>query len=203
MIVKNKLNNNLVCAHCGEDCPDDSYKIGIKLFCCAGCKTVYELLNENNLSNYYTLMDTPGVSLKELNSKKFNFLDDGDVVEKLLDFKDEKLSVASFDIPQIHCSSCIWLLENLYKLNPAISVSRVNFLKKNVEVHFSHKKISLRQVVELLSSIGYEPSIQIDSIGGIKNTISKSLFYKMGIAAFCFGNIMLLSFPEYLGIDSH
>lgn len=202
MIVKNKLNNNLVCAHCGEDCPDDSYKIGIKLFCCAGCKTVYELLNENNLSNYYTLMDTPGITLKELSSKKFDFLDDEDVITKLLDFKDDKISAVTFDIPQIHCSSCIWLLENLYKLNPAINVSRVNFLKKNVELHFTHKKISLRQVVELLSSIGYEPSIQLDSIGGLKNTVSKILYYKIGIAAFCFGNIMLLSLPEYLGIGA-
>jgi Cu+-exporting ATPase len=32
--------------------------------------------------------------------------------------------------------------------------------------------------------------------------ISNGKIYRLGIAGFCFANIMLLSFPEYLGIDS-
>lgn len=28
------------------------------------------------------------------------------------------------------------------------------------------------------------------------------MVYQLGIAGFCFGNIMLMSFPEYLGIDA-
>ena len=64
---------NYKCFHCGEDCPEDSYNLNDKYFCCAGCKTVYELLNENNLSNYYTIMDMPGVSLKDTHQKDLIF----------------------------------------------------------------------------------------------------------------------------------
>lgn len=194
---------NLKCFHCGEDCPDDSYSIGDKYFCCAGCKTVYELLNENNLSNYYTIMDTPGVSFKGAQSKKFDFLEDAEIIASLADFRNDEITVVNLNIPQMHCSSCIWLLENLYKINPAVNSSRVNFLKKEIEVKFYHNKISLRELVELLSSIGYEPVIQLDSIEKKKTKLNKNLYYKIGIAAFCFGNIMLLSFPEYFSIDIH
>ena len=194
---------NLKCFHCGEVCPDNSYHAGDKYFCCAGCKTVYELLNENNLSNYYTIMDMPGVSLKGVQSKRFDFLEDLEVIEKLADFKNDELMIVTFYIPQMHCSSCIWLLENLYKLNPGVNSSKVDFLKKQIEVKFFHKKISLRELVELLASTGYEPVIQLDSIEKKKAKLNKKLYYKIGIAGFCFGNIMLLSFPEYLSIDVH
>ena len=194
---------NLKCFHCGEVCPDNSYHAGDKYFCCAGCKTVYELLNENNLSNYYTIMDMPGVSLKGVQSKRFDFLEDLEVIEKLADFKNDELMIVTFYIPQMHCSSCIWLLENLYKLNHGVNSSKVDFLKKQIEVKFFHKKISLRELVELLTSTGYEPVIQLDSVEKKKAKLNKKLYYKIGIAGFCFGNIMLLSFPEYLSIDVH
>ena len=36
--------HDLVCFHCGDDCRDDSISIGDRIFCCNGCKTVYEIL---------------------------------------------------------------------------------------------------------------------------------------------------------------
>ena len=203
MSISNLGVENKKCSHCSEACSDNSYLIGSKFFCCAGCKTVYELLNEKNLSNYYTIMNTPGISFKEIRSKRFDFLDDEEVIENITDFRNDELTVVNFFIPQMHCSSCIWLLENLYKLNQGISTSKVNFLKKEIEIKFFHKKITLRELVETLASIGYEPVLQLDSIEKKKTKLNKKLYYKIGIAAFCFGNIMLLSFPEYLSIDIH
>ncbi len=133
--------------------------------------------------------------------RKFDYLDDTDTIQKLIDFKNETISSVTFYIPQMHCSSCIWLLENLYKLNPGVSQSNVNFLKKEISVKYFHSKLSLRELVQLLASIGYEPLIQLDSTEEKKDVHRKHLYYKIGIAAFCFGNIMLLSFPEYLSID--
>jgi len=102
----------------------------------------------------------------------------------------------------MHCSSCIWLLENLSKLNSAILDSRVDFLKKNLNIRFATNESSLKSIVALLASIGYEPSLNIESTEKEnKPSVNKKLYSKIGIAAFCFGNIMLLSFPEYLSID--
>ncbi|MBI9072826.1 MAG: heavy metal translocating P-type ATPase metal-binding domain-containing protein [Melioribacteraceae bacterium] len=196
--------NKISCFHCGEDCADKSIAIGEKYFCCNGCKTVFELLSDNNLCNYYQIEDTPGISqLKPIVKNKFEYLDDEDLIKELIEFTDGKITKITFYMPQIHCSSCIWLLENLYNLSPGVKFSQVNFLKKEVTVKYSNSETTLRKVVELLASIGYEPLLNLD-----KNKESvitnKSLYYKIGVAGFSFGNIMLLSFPEYLsfsGVD--
>ncbi|MCP3931333.1 MAG: HAD-IC family P-type ATPase [Bacteroidetes bacterium] len=192
----------LTCYHCGEQCSDDHIAIEEKLFCCEGCKMVFEILNENELCKYYDLDEKAGVSLKGKRQKQYAYLDDPEIQEKLLNFTDGTLSKVSFHLPQIHCASCIWLLENLYKLNEGVSASTVNFLKKEVHISYLEEETSLRDIVELLDSIGYSPAISFSNLDETpKKLVDRSFYYKLGIAAFSFGNIMLLSFPEYLGLD--
>ncbi len=194
--------SEIFCYHCGDLCKDSAISIDEKYFCCSGCKTVYEILNQNQLCTYYNIDQSPGVSPTKFHSSKFDYLDDINTNEKLLEFKDDKISKVTFYIPQMHCSSCIWLLENLYKLNPNIIHSSVDFLRKELTLRFNHNNILLKEVVILIASIGYEPQINLESVE--KKSTQKSnkiLYYKIGIAGFCFGNIMLLSFPEYLSID--
>lgn len=193
---------SLICYHCGQDCPDDSIHIDEKYFCCNGCKTVYEILNQNQLCNYYNFENNPGISPATVSDKKYDYLDESDVIDKLIDFRDDKVTSLTFYIPQMHCSSCIWLLENLYKLNSAVLLSKVNFVRKELTVRYSHEKLTLKELVKLLASIGYEPQISLDSVESKKNQHpEKHLYYKIGIAGFAFGNIMLFSFPEYFSID--
>ena len=188
------------CYHCGNDCDINPIYKDDKPFCCNGCKTVYEILNENDLACYYDFEQSPGKIPEEIKGK-FNYLDDDKIVEKLYDFVDNEISVISFYIPHIHCSSCIWVLENLDRLNKSIISSQVNFPKKEVRITFNNKHVQLKQIVEILSSIGYEPFISLDDTSTTKNKVDRSLIYKVGVAGFAFGNIMLLSFPEYFQSD--
>lgn len=202
-MLKTSEHSSINCYHCGEDCIDNRIIFDKKQFCCEGCKTVYEILNQNDLCNYYNLENTPGITPPKNLSKKYEYLESPSLIEELLDFKDENTSVVKFYLPQIHCSSCIWLLENLYKLNKDITSSRVNFLKKEIKIVFLHNNLSLRQLVELLASIGYEPNINLNDLSNAKKKpIDRSLIFKLGIAGFCFGNIMLISLPEYFGLNS-
>lgn len=190
------------CYHCGEDCLEETLVFDSKSFCCVGCKSVYEILNQNDLCNYYELEKTPGISPPKNVSKKHEYLENQEIVEKLIDFKDDERMLVTFYLPQVHCSSCVWLLENLYKLNPHVFSSRINFLKKELKLSFNYHQLSLRQLVELLTSIGYEPEINFsDTSKDKKYKIDRSLVYKLGIAGFAFGNIMMLSLPEYFGLD--
>ena len=202
MTYSKEIKKNINCYHCGDICPDNSFTIDDKYFCCLGCKTVYELLNENKLCNYYNIDQNPGISPKNIYGNKFDFLDDIETIEKIVDFQNDKFSSVTFFVPQMHCSSCIWLLENLYNINENIVNSTVDFLKKQVNLKYLKNKITLKEVVQILTSIGYEPQLNLDSTNKkTENVSNKKLYYKIGIAAFCFGNIMLLSFPEYLSIN--
>lgn len=187
------------CFHCGEDCgPQPIYFEG-KSFCCNGCKSVFQILNKNKLYKYYEFEESPGLKdSAEKDSRKWAFLETEEIANELLEFDDGGISRINFFVPSIHCSSCIWLLENLQKLNEGIVLSKVNFPKKQVEVTFKKEFVSLRNVAALMDSIGYPPNISMDEESKKKNpSVNKQLLYKLGVAGFCFGNIMLLSFPEY------
>lgn len=139
-------------------------KFDEKSFCCEGCRLVYDVLRENGMCTYYRYNASPGISPASTYEGKFGYLDDPDVKQKLLAFDDGNLATVQFHIPKMHCSSCIWLLENLQRINPAVVRSRVQFLDKEVSLVFRQENLSLRGLVELLSFIGYEPRISLDDL---------------------------------------
>ena len=149
---------------------------------------------------YYDFQSAPGATPQDIQGK-YTFLDNQDIVSKLLEFEDGTTNIVSLYIPHIHCSSCIWILENLQKLDTGIGTSQVNFGEKKVRVNYNPEKTSLRKIVEMLSSIGYEPYISLENFDEGKKNVDRSLIYKIGVAFFCFGNIMLLSFPEYFEVN--
>ncbi len=170
-----------------------------KHFCCEGCKQVYLLLNENDLCVYYKFDENPGIKAKgKFVSDRFGYLDDEEIIKKLVQFSSPTQMNITFSLPQMHCSSCVFLLENLHRINENIIKSQTNFQRKEVFIVFNPQKISLRKVVELLAFIGYEPTISLkDAVVKKKTSFNKKRVYKIGIAGFCFSNIMMLSFPEY------
>ncbi|WMI64502.1 heavy metal translocating P-type ATPase metal-binding domain-containing protein [Aestuariibaculum sp. YM273] len=190
------------CFHCGDICESQTITFSDKTFCCNGCKTVYEIFSENDLTCYYDLQAAPGATPKDIEGK-YDFLTQENIIEKLTEFNDGKTQITTLYIPHIHCSSCIWILENLNKLNPGVSASQVNFGKKNVRVTYNSEITSLKEVVILLSSIGYEPYISLDDFKTGKAQVNRSLIYKLGIAGFAFGNVMFLSFPEYFEVGEY
>jgi Cu+-exporting ATPase len=188
------------CIHCGDSCGKYPVIWEEKAFCCHGCKTVYQLLNDKQLIKYYEIENQPGIRIDNKDfSNKYAYLDNEEIKSKLLEFSDGEYSKVLLYIPSIHCSSCIWLLENLNTLHKGIIQSMVNFVKKEVSITFKDQEISLRQIVELLVSIHYIPQItleQADSRKAQKN--NRKLIAKIGVAGFAFGNIMLLSMPHYV-----
>lgn len=191
------------CFHCGNEInKKDEVDFDEKKFCCTGCKTVYEIFSQNDLTCYYDFQASPGATTQDINGK-YEFLDDEKIIDKLLEFKEDTTHIVSLYIPHIHCSSCIWILENLQKLKEGISTSQVNFPEKKVRITFNQEQTSLKEIVYLLSSIGYEPYISLENFDEGKKKVDRSLIYKIGVAFFCFGNIMLLSFPEYFEVEEY
>ncbi|KAF9658416.1 heavy metal translocating P-type ATPase [Tenacibaculum mesophilum] len=190
------------CFHCGNECDTKTITKEDKFFCCNGCKTVYEIFSENDLTCYYDFQNNPGAIPEEIQGK-YDFLDNESIVDKLLEFNDGNVQVVNLYIPHIHCSSCIWVLENLHKLQEFVSSSQVNFPKKTVRITYNSEKTSLKEIVLLLSSIGYEPYISLEDYEVGKKKVDRSLIYKLGIAGFAFGNVMFLSFPEYFEVSEY
>lgn len=193
------------CYHCGQPCRSGEFTRRNHNFCCDGCAVVYELLEESGLGKYYELEKKPGISLRRLTGQDdYAFLDVPEIRDKILDFNDENTWRVTLEIPAIHCASCVWLLENMHRLEPGILLAHVNFQKKEVSYMADASRLTLRQLVERLHALGYAPRLSLDATDKRKTLASsedRTFLYRLAVAGFCFGNIMLLSFPEYLDLD--
>lgn len=190
------------CYHCGEPSDKTEIRFDDKVFCCNGCKTVYEIFSANDLSYYYDIEKAAGATPIDILGK-FDYLTNADIVKKLVVFDEEDIQVVNLLIPHIHCSSCIWVLENLNRLHPSVKSAQVDFPKKTVRITYATTNFSLKELVVLLAKIGYEPNISLEDYSKKKATVDRSLIYKLGVAGFAFGNVMLLSFPEYFEVQEY
>ncbi|MCO5261097.1 MAG: heavy metal translocating P-type ATPase metal-binding domain-containing protein [Crocinitomicaceae bacterium] len=195
------MANNPSCDHCGDEIiGKQQYTYNDKSFCCNGCMTVYQLLTDNQLGAFYNFEDKSGVRPQHIQKHKYDFLEVPEIKAKFVDFEDDNYIKITLFLPEIHCSSCIYLLENLPKILPAITSCQVAFVQREALITFRKKELKLSELAYFLNKIGYAPNF------GNRNEQSKKIdkifLYKLGIAAFAFGSIMLWSFPEYLGIDT-
>lgn len=163
---------------------------------------VYSILSENKMDRFYELDPQAGQQVGDgPETGAYDFLADPEVRRRLIDFTDGTTTHVTFSLPQIHCMACVWLLERLYKLRDGIGPSEVNFTRKTLKIPFDENKISLVELAGLLAQIGYEPDFKLGSLqdkagdGGRRRA-----WVQLGVAGFAFGNIMLLSFPGYLGV---
>jgi len=203
MMGKLLAEDRAVCFHCGDACSQDHVRFEDKDFCCHGCKSVFELLSSCDLEGYYTYAENPGIkTLKAPSLEAYGYLDDEGIQNKVLSFKSERLAKVVFKLPAMHCAGCIWLLENFKKLVPGVIDSRVNFVKRQALFSYDPQIVSLRHLAEQLAGIGYEPDLSLfDTAEKKPKKRSNRQVIQIGVAGFCFGNIMLLSFPEYLSAE--
>ena len=145
------------CYHCGDVLPRPSILLDQKEFCCQGCANVYSLLNSNSLKDFYQFEKTPGIKPNRGHSDKFQFLDIPEIRARYIQYEDEKIARVKLSLPSIHCSSCIYLLENLSKINGNVLTSQVHFAKKEAIIVFDRNSITLSEIANLLQFIGYEP----------------------------------------------
>lgn len=130
---------------------------------------------------------------------EYAFLENDDIRQQVMDFSDGNVGVVRLFLPAIHCSACLWLLERLHKLHPGVISVRVEFSKRMAHIRFYEDKMSLRELAELLDKIGYPPHIRLsDGEDEVKSNVDRRLIFQFGVAAFAFGNIMLMALPEYL-----
>lgn len=202
-MVAPPVKTQTTCYHCGQPVGATGVHDGEHSFCCEGCHTVYNLLEKSGLCAYYNYADTPGTQEARQANRipELAYLEDPQLARQLVDYADETLGVVTFKIPGIHCTSCLWLLEQLHNLDDRVLASEVNLSEKTVHIRFRWDTLGLRGLVELLHRIGYPPILETtakDTESARRSPAARRLVSQIGMAGFALGNIMLLAFPDYL-----
>jgi Cu+-exporting ATPase len=191
---------NALCRHCGDPVLADRVETHSGLFCCVGCQAVFELLRQEGLDHYYLCAEAPGRSQRDAASQapdRFASLDDPDVAAAFLEFDDGRIARARLPVPALHCASCVWLLERLWRLHPGVVAAEVDLLRQSLRVTFRPDETTLRAVAERLAMLGYEPTITIEHAAAAVPAARRRLYRQLGVAGFAFGNIMIFSIPRY------
>ncbi|MDO5655100.1 MAG: heavy metal translocating P-type ATPase metal-binding domain-containing protein [Flavobacteriaceae bacterium] len=189
------------CYHCGQLCEEAVIELDQKYFCCNGCKTVYEILNQSQLTDFYELNKAPGIQPDAKAQAQFQFLDTPEIKEKIVDFDDDGTVVVTFHVPVIHCSSCVWVLESLHEIHPAITHASVQFTQRKVQITYKSDQLKLSELAQFMAKLGYKPVISLQSAEKTEKKADRKLLLQLAVAGFAFGNIMLFSLPEYIDGD--
>ncbi|MEN9969792.1 MAG: hypothetical protein RIR94_1999, partial [Bacteroidota bacterium] len=130
---------------------------------------------------------------------QYAFLDLPELRTRYITFENEQQVRVNLSLPAIHCSSCIYLLENLHKLEAKVLRVQVHFARKEAAIVFS-PGYALSELALLLNYIGYPPDFSKTKIGKIKQ--DRTFLFQLGTAGFAFGSIMLWSTPDYFGLGA-
>jgi Cu+-exporting ATPase len=186
-----------ICRHCGDRCGASPLITGAGAFCCAGCEAVFSLLQREGLDAFYACSTPPGVSQRGT-AASLACLDDPAIARRFLDADDGRIARATFSVPGMHCASCLWLIERLWKIDAGVVRADADVLRRIVRVTFKPDQTSIRRVAEALASIGYPPALDNEPHTGRMPPARRRLYVQLGIAGFAFGNAMLFSIPRYV-----
>ena len=194
------------CAHCGLVCPPGAPSEANHRFCCRGCQSVYSLLHREGLGEFYTLSPDAGVRPGPEDPKQFAFLDQPEIRAQYADFCDGRRLRATLRVPAIHCLACVWLLENLFRLELGFGASRVAFARRELAIEIDLDKLSFSRAATRLAELGYPPEFRLadleESTQPARTRLHRHEWLRLGVAGFAFGNTMLFSLAQYLGMDA-
>lgn len=191
------------CFHCGlptkNPITEDDHH-----FCCQGCKSVFSIIQDNDLEKYYSLKEEAGVSetAPVLETREnYEYFDEESFKQEYLKEEDGFLSLTLY-LEGVHCIACLWLIENLPQVFDDIVSVGLDF--DNSLASFKLKKNAhLSNIANGLSRLGYKPHPfkNNDELKELKTKEEREFLIRLGVAMACMGNILLFSISVYAGLE--
>lgn len=200
-------SHELVCTHCGGECVAPiKGKNEAEVFCCLGCQSVYEFLKDNGLSDsYYRLLgDGPrfGEAMPAiLPSSEYSYIDQSDFLSEYATELEDGKARMTFYIEGIHCLACLWLLEKIPDLLSGVKSAKLDLGPSHLSVVINVSEVSFSEVATLIAKLGHRPHPIKDESEAIelKKREDRATLVRIGLAAFCAGNIMVYNAGIYTG----
>ncbi|MBZ7930035.1 MULTISPECIES: heavy metal translocating P-type ATPase [Campylobacter] len=167
-----------------------------KFFCCKGCESVWKILHETGLDEFYERLGDR--SLKPVNLEFSNKNYDEFITQTKEGFSEIYLMIHG-----IECAACIWLNEKILIKQQGILELDINHLSHKARIVFDKESISLSQILNLIESIGYKASAYNPVKSSKKADLMKREFYsKLVVGIACVMNIMWIAVAKYAGFFS-
>jgi Cu2+-exporting ATPase len=189
------------CAHCGQPVthvePDAPHQ-----FCCAGCASVFAILDGSGLDDYYRKRDEVGAAGRAATvaGRAYAELDQPEFAKLYCRHLPEGRLGTELLLENVHCAACVWLVEKVATVVPGVTEARLDLSRGILRVSWDATAVSLSRIARFLDSIGYP----VHSLHGleaatVRKREDRRLLMKMGVAGACAGNAMLFAVALYCG----
>ncbi|MBT7766723.1 MAG: heavy metal translocating P-type ATPase [Bdellovibrionales bacterium] len=196
-----------LCAHCQLEVvvpsyltvADDNDQSKEIVFCCNGCRAVYQILHQEGMERYYQLKEAGG-GQAYVSADNYLFLDSEQFLEQSAPLNNQGERELSFYLQGVHCVACLWLIEQLPKVDNGVVLSQLNMGQGVVRVRISRDGL-FSKVATTLDRWGYRPFV-LSSEGQLEKLQKREDrqdLIRVGLAAGCAANIMLFAIAIYGG----
>jgi len=193
------------CDHCGLPVPaglvDESAR---EQFCCAGCRTVYEVIHGCQLERFYRIRDEASWDAEpaRVSGRRYDECDDA-AFQRTYGRLDAACPSIELLLEGVHCGACVWLIEKLPRIVPGVLEARLNLQRARVHVTWDPQRVRLSQICRALDSLGYAPHpARGAAVEDQRRREERRFLIRIAIAGAAAGNAMLLAFALYAGAYS-
>jgi len=144
------------CTHCGLPVPAGAYDpTAARQFCCAGCHTAFEILNEYGLGRYYAFSERRNEAVRS-SGRRFDEFDHPTFRELYVRALPDGLSEVELYLEGVHCASCVWLVERVPLIVSGVLRAELDVRRSLARVVWD-ASVPLSHVARSLDALGYSP----------------------------------------------
>lgn len=183
---------NQDCALCGEMTAGHAIREGENGFCCAGCHAVFSILSaKNQLSGF----ESHPIFLQAMRS---GLISNPALLETI---RQQQITVADhereklyLEIGEMWCPSCAEVIKLMLLKEKGVMSCVVDYTTDMAAIEFCPRYLSRTEIIAIIKQLGYDP-LSLDR--GERRAVSRDLYLRFGIAAFCALNAMMFAYPLY------
>jgi heavy metal translocating P-type ATPase len=205
-LLSNTAKQELACTHCGSLTRKPIY---IKhnqdqAFCCFGCLSVYELLHDNGLEDFYKHKQAGDLFFEsgpvQFESTEYSYVDDQDFLRDHQLKSLQGLRQMRFYLEGIHCTACLWLVEKLRDQLDHVHDIKLDLSTSIVTITL-HPQGRFQEAVKLIASFGFKPQAlkSMEDHHQLSIVEDRKDMLRIGVAAAAAMNIMLYTVSIYAG----
>jgi P-type Cu2+ transporter len=209
------------CRHCGQPVTGaDLEPPEAALFCCAGCRIVFGMLEEHELERYYDYRSGDGAAPPPglATGRAYTEFDDPEFLELYARRQSGERRLELL-LEGVHCAACVWLVEKLPELVPGVTSCRLDFARRLAYVTWNDdggvdpgpmgepaldaRTLRPSAIARALDRLGYPPHPHRDGQRALVQRLeSRDLLMRLAVAGACAGNSMLFALALYSGAFS-
>lgn len=192
------------CAHCGLPVALADVAGSAPFFCCAGCRSVYEIVHAAGLTGYYAHQE-PGRAVAARGAtagRKYQELDTASFQAQHCHLEPSGDKGVELLLEGVHCGACVWLVERVGRVVPGVTSSRLDLSRNIVALTWDDARTQLSAIARGLESLGYPAHALGEPTTGLTRARDRDLLLRLGCAGAAAGNVMLMAFALYSGAFS-